>query len=347
MAISYRRFPIGEQVSLLHTEEDGNEYHLDIDGLEQSVIQTNSALRRFQDLGNEIGFSFWEVASLRVLSAMVGHIFSQYVAQNHSHLMLNPNQDGQPDLICLTERGLAYLERHTIDSELNTDKTLWSPYPYGGVEIKSTCGNTPPASEMPKPKVGESRYPILVSADWKAHHQDTGLLLGIHWDFIDGYPVILALFFRNDLDRRTGRENEHWGVVVTPTGDSKTTSVSIMSSAGVRHMGSGLVLIANDEEIRTSLNSNYHFDSHPYRNLKVSELDEILVERRIRPSGLKQEKFEILLLNELAGMILEEMSDLELEQALRNRGMIPSNSRMANLTRLSSMILLDPSNTHA
>jgi len=339
MVMRYRQFPIGEQVTLLHTEEDGIEFNLDIDMLEQSTLQTNLALRRFQDLGDEIGFSFWEVASLRTLSAMVGHIFAQYVGQNHPHLMLNPNQDGQPDLICLTRSGRLYLAENTNEGRLNSDKSLWSPYPYGGVEIKSTCGNTPPAREIPKPIIGESRFPILASAEWKAHHQDTGLLLGLHWDFIDGYPVILALFFRNDLDTRIGRENEHWGVVVTPTGDSKTTSVSVMKTAGVRHMGQGLILIMNDEDIRTALNSNYHFDSHPYQAMSSSELDEILTEQSIRIPRLKREKFETLLLVELANMIFDEMSDLDLEQALRSRGITPTHEREENLRLLSSMIL--------
>lgn len=338
MVIQYRQFPIGRQVSLLYTEEEEMAFELDIDMLERSTLQTNSALRRFQDLGEEIGFSFWEVASLRTLSAMVGHIFAQYVSQNHRDLMLNPNQDGQPDLICLTNLGIRYIANNTIDGQLNSDKSLWSPYPYGGVEIKATCGNTPPASVIAKPRIGESRYPILVNAEWKAHHQDTGLLLGIHWDFIEGYPVILALFFRNDLDTRIGSENQHWGVVVTPTGDSKTTSVSVMKTEGVRHMGQGLILITDDEDIRSALNSNYHFDSHPYHTMTSSELSERLREQNLKISGSKNEKMERLLMIELANMVFEEMSDIEVERVLRSRGLTPSNEREENLQMLTSLL---------
>jgi hypothetical protein len=348
MVLCYRQYPLGP-VSLVYANEEVD-YCLNIEALEASAISTNNALRRLQDLGSEIGFSLWDVASLRTLSAMVGHIFSHHVGESHSELMLNPNQDGQPDLIALTRMGLAYISENTNESgHLNTDKTLWSPYPFGGVEIKSTCGNTPPASEIPKPGIGDSRYPILASAEWKAHHQDTGLLLGVHWDFVDGYPVILALFFRNDLDTVTGRENRHWGVVVTPSGNSKTTSVSVMKTAGVRRMGEGLILLCDNEEIRTALNSNYHFDTHPFYHLKSGELDDVLREHNLTPRRLKIEKIIQLLIQEIRSADLENIDSLLLGRALRNRNIVPTGERLEDLRNLLSWTESNsntPSNTH-
>jgi len=113
-----------------------------------------------------------------------------------------------------------------------SDKSFWSPYPHGGIEVKATCGNTPSAKEQAKPQIGESRGHILQSAEWKAHHRETNNLLGIFWDFVDGLPTVLAAFYRNDLT------SADWGEVIKPTdGGGRTTSVSIMNRTGVKKMG--------------------------------------------------------------------------------------------------------------
>jgi hypothetical protein len=125
-----------------------------------------------------------------------------------------------------------------------TAKEFWSPFPYGGIEVKGTCGNTPAARIIPKPKIGESRYPILYSAEWKAHHRQTNNLAAIYWDFVDGLPTILAVFFRNDL------VIEDWGEIIQPKeGGGKTTSVSIMTRPGVEKMTHGWIVLPDDEEI--------------------------------------------------------------------------------------------------
>ena len=151
--------------------------------------------------------------------------------------MRNPNQDGHPDLMALTPEGRRYIDERTADGQLDRAKRHWSPYPFGGVEVKATCGNTPSSREVPKPKIGEARIGILQSAEWKAHHRETNNLLGLFWDFLDGLPTILAAFFRNDLIR------SDWGEVVRPGAGSRTTSVSIMSRAGVLKMGAGWVVL--------------------------------------------------------------------------------------------------------
>ena len=136
-----------------------------------------------------------------------------------------------------------------------TQKTFWSPYPYGGVEVKATCGNTPNAKIAPKPKIGESRTPLLESAEWKAHHRDTNNLLGIFWDFVDGLPTILAAFYRNDLTV------DDWGKIVgVKEGGGHTTSVSLMTKAGVRKMGKGWLLLPVDAKLQAPLCKKQVFD---------------------------------------------------------------------------------------
>jgi hypothetical protein len=134
-----------------------------------------------------------------------------------------------------------------------SDKTFWSPYPHGGLEVKATCGNTPPARIRPKPKIGEARLPILVSAEWKAHHQETNDLIGLFWDFVDGLPTIVAAFYRNNLTQ------DDWGEVITPGEGSRTTSVSIMKrgrvgeDVGVRKMGKGWLVLPESADLRAPL----------------------------------------------------------------------------------------------
>src|SRR5439155_5957243 len=138
---------------------------------------------------------------LRNLSALIREIFDKEVGRAYNKVfMKNPNQNGYPDLLALTPEGRKYIEKATTNGSIKTDKNLWSPYPFGGIEVKATCGNTPPASKVAKPKIGESRINVgLQSAEWKAHHQLTRNLLGIFWDFVDGLPTVLATFYRNDL----------------------------------------------------------------------------------------------------------------------------------------------------
>lgn len=233
------------------------------------IIEANLVLERIHDLSLIYGVEIFELLGLRNLSAFVGQVMVKVFKRNHDDILIeNPNQDGYPDLCALTPEGVKYIRERASnpDGSIRADKELWSPYPYGGLEIKATCGNTPPASQMPKPLIGESRYPTLVSAEWKAHHQETKVLLGIFWDFVDGLATILGSFFRNDLDTRIGKENKDWGSIIHPReGGGRTTSVSIMKkgrsdSEGVRKMGRGWVVLPRDEKILKSMTKVFYLE---------------------------------------------------------------------------------------
>lgn len=131
------------------------------------------------------------------------------------------------------------------------DKALFSPYLYGGVEVKATCGSTPPASRVPKPLIGEQRIDLVNSFDWKAHHRETNNLIGILWDFIDEVPTIVAAFYRNDL------VVDDWRNIVQPKeGGGRTTSVSIMNSGGITKMCAGWIAVIDDEKYISALARN-------------------------------------------------------------------------------------------
>ncbi len=178
--------------------------------LARAVHASNRTIEIIHDLSVANNVPIFQLLGLRNLSSFVGEIYARELcAIERGKFFSNPNQDGYPDLCALTPKGKKYIAEREQRGQMCA-KQFWSHYPFGGVEVKGTCGNTPAAKKCPKPKIGESRYPILVSAEWKAHHRETNNLVGIFWDFIDGLPTVLAVFFRNDLTVAD------WGKIIHP-----------------------------------------------------------------------------------------------------------------------------------
>jgi hypothetical protein len=226
---------------LAYANDDGADWSLDPQLVKQAVQAANRTIELIHDLAAANDAPIFALLGLRNLSSFVGEIFAGEIRKLHAdRFMKNPNQDGYPDLLALTARGRRYIEQLKASNQ-STDKKHWSPYPFGGVEVKATCGNTPPAAQLAKPEIGEARLPILQSAEWKAHHRETNKLIGIFWDFVDGLPTVVAAFYRNDLTE------DDWGGIVHPReGGGRTTSVSIMNRAGVKKMGAGWVVLPKD-----------------------------------------------------------------------------------------------------
>ncbi|WGM30009.1 hypothetical protein KKHFBJBL_00224 [Brevundimonas sp. NIBR11] len=69
--------------------------------------------------------------------------------------------------------------------------------------------------------------------------------MSLFWDFIDGAPRIVAVFYCESLTR------DDWGKIVQPKeGGGRTTSVSIMTRAGVRKMFDNWVIMLDDAEYK-------------------------------------------------------------------------------------------------
>lgn len=217
------------------------------DELVQAIDFCNNAIRTLDEQTKQFDINIFEVLGMRNLSGMVGEYFVKSVERfSNGNLHSNLHQDGYPDLLRTnTVQRLNYY--HSLYIEVDgkkypKDKAQFSPFKYGGVEVKATCGSTPSASVTPKPLIGEQRISKLTSFDWKAHHRETNNLLSIFWDFINGVPTVAACFYRNDLTVND------WGRIVQPKADGgRTTSVSIMTSAGVRKMCSGWIAVIDSE----------------------------------------------------------------------------------------------------
>lgn len=215
--------------------------------LPQAIDFCNNAIRTLDEQTKQFDINIFEVLGMRNLSGMVGEYFAKSVERfSDGNLRSNLHQDGYPDLL-LTNTQESRLYYQSLFTEVGgkkypKDKSLFSPFKYGGVEIKATCGSTPPASVRPKPLIGEQRIDGLTSFDWKTHHRETNNLLSIFWDFIDELPTVAACFYRNDLTIAD------WGKIVQPkTNGGRTTSVSIMTSAGVRKMCAGWIAVIDSD----------------------------------------------------------------------------------------------------
>lgn len=226
-----------------------------------AIVAANNALELIHDISDANNAPIFKLLGLRNLSGFVGGVVASEIYRlNSQKFQPNPNQDGYPDLLATTTEGLAYIqEREKLRQ--TSEKAYWSPYPHGGIEVKATCGDTPPAKTMAKPAIGEPRRHLLISANWKSHHRGTNNLVGIYWDFVDGLPTVLAAFYRNDLTE------DDWGKMIMPKEDGgNTTSVSIMRKGsvkevvGVKKMGEGWLVLPEDATMRDYLCRKKVFD---------------------------------------------------------------------------------------
>ena len=163
------------------------------------------------------------ILGLRNLSAFVGELFAVAVERAGDGLFtLNPHQDGYPDLLLMDAHGR---KNWAQMSERLDEKTPFSPFASGGMEVKATCGSVPTPAickrrGIKRPEIGDARIECLLNCDWKAHHRETNNLVGLLWDFVAQQPRVVALFYASDL------AEGDWGEIVQPrVGGGRTTSV--------------------------------------------------------------------------------------------------------------------------
>lgn len=237
--------------------------------IRNSILFCNAALKSLSDETAKFDIDIFEALGMRNLSGLIGEYFAKSV-QRHSEgkLVSNLHQDGYPDLLLvdtiekLTYLGTLYVEHN--NRKVPLEKESFSPFKYGGIEVKATCGSTPSTST--KKAIGEQRIDAVTGFDWKAHHRLTNNLLSIFWDFIDGIPTVVACFYRNDLTE------SDWGKIVQPKdGGGRTTSVSIMNSTGVKKMCEGWVAVIDDPAYTT------HFAKKKWIGYDVRTRQEMLI----------------------------------------------------------------------
>jgi hypothetical protein len=213
---------------------------LDLNVFKRALFLTNQNM----DILKANAPDLFGILGMRNLSAFVGEMFvSAIVKSANGKLVKNPHQDGYPDLLLMTEEGKSLWEKLEKNSQ---DKSPFSRFETGGIEVKSTVGSVPTPEVfrkrgLRKPEIGDERIGFTTSYDWKAHHRETNNLIGIYWDFVNQKPVICGLFYSGSLIE------DDWGRIIQPRkGGGRTTSVSIMARTGVYKMYEGWIAIIND-----------------------------------------------------------------------------------------------------
>lgn len=221
----------------------GNEEIINVLIFEQALHDVHSVV---DTITKDIPVDIFSILGMRNLSAFIGELFAKSLAKESNNRFIgNPHQDGYPDLLLMDKSGIQMYEEIRARGGLR-DKSPFSPFKNGGIEIKATCGSVPTPAicaklGIEKPGMGDTRIAVMRSYDWKAHHRETNNLVGILWDFLDGVPHIVAVFFGNNLT-----ENE-WGKIVQPkAGGGRTTSVSIMPRSGVNKMYQNWIAVKED-----------------------------------------------------------------------------------------------------
>jgi len=237
---------------------NGQQLQFDIQIIEETLVDVHKIIKLIID---DIPVDIFAILGMRNLSAFIGELFAKSFAKSSNGLFIsNPHQDGYPDLLLMDEIGLSQFETLKQNGQLR-DKSPFSPFPNGGIEIKATCGDVPDNTDclrkfgVTKPNVGDTRISMMTKYNWKAHHRETNNLIGLLWDFENQVPQIVAVFFGNKLD-----END-WGTIVQPKeGGGRTTSVSIMPRSSVKKLYNNWLAVKNDQRYVNFLN-HYNNDN--------------------------------------------------------------------------------------
>jgi hypothetical protein len=208
----------------------------------QAIDVAHGVIDQFKDFGVDV----FSILGMRNLSAFIGELFAAGVIKaSGDQFLKNPHQDGYPDLLFMDDHG------KKLWASLSTrvrEKSPFSPFATGGIEVKATCGSVPTPAQcnkkgFDKPDIGDQRIRCLTGYDWKAHHRETNNLCGILWDFINGVPRIVGVFYSHELSE------DSWGRIVQPKADGgRTTSVSIMTRDGIRQMYDGWLFVIADSK---------------------------------------------------------------------------------------------------
>lgn len=232
----------------VHIKFNGERIFLTPQNVVDAMNNANIALRELSETTMRFDINIFETLGMRNLSGMIGEYFARSLVRlSDGNLESNLHQDGYPDVLLLdTPTKRNYF--HTLYDTKNgrrypINKKDFSPFKYGGIEIKATCGSTPPAGKVSKPLIGEQRVSLINGFDWKAHHRETNHLLAVFWDFIEGLPTYVAAFYQDNLIV------DDWGKIVKPKEDGgRTTSVSVMNSRGISKMCKNWIAVIDDEQ---------------------------------------------------------------------------------------------------
>ena len=200
----------------------------------QSLVQAanivNDRLRKARSFNSLVGLDLFDVIDLRMLSGLIGEMFSLELANLEANLLKNPNIDGYPDLCDVSLAGA----RETCKA---ASADFFIEYPHGGLEVKNTFGVKKTGVEIqPRAtRIGKIQKTLV----WKAHHQKTNNLIALQSDYVDGVPQIVSAFFSKEL------LEEDWSVKQQPKAGSTMTSFSQTKPTAFSKLKAGQIFNSN------------------------------------------------------------------------------------------------------
>ena len=215
-----------------------SDLEIDVSTLLQSVKSVNQKLI---DLNMNLkGVNLFEITDFRVLSGVVGELLAEDLASENEDFEKNPNLNGYPDILNLKSKDSKSYFRKCSQSD-------FLKYKFGGFEVKNSFGSKKSVSSLLN---NESRIGnINKKIDWKAHHRETNNLIALYSDFVDGNPMIVAVFYSNNLSE------EDWRKVSIPKGNSAMTSFTTLTSEGYIKLKSGIKFCLNSDKYLSFFNA--------------------------------------------------------------------------------------------
>lgn len=120
---------------------------IDIELFNKALIDVHKIIGK---ITKDIPVDIFSILGMRNLSAFIGELFAISLIKESDGLFLsNPHQDGYPDLLLMDEVGLDFFKVAKENGMLR-DKSPFSPFKNGGLEIKATCGSVPTPAQCAK-----------------------------------------------------------------------------------------------------------------------------------------------------------------------------------------------------
>jgi len=205
-------------------DKEGNSF--DAKDVREAIVLCNGLTKKLNEVfAKETGMSLLDVIDKKQTGAFVGAMFISKFGEIAKYLAKNPSPTGHPDLV-----PAKYIETH--------ENYKWDQFPYGGVEIKTSCGSLPSGKTKDLP-VGSPRLEFVSGIVWKGHHNQINNLLGLYWDY-QPVPCIFGAFYSNNL------KPQDFTLTVPKEGGGHTTNVCITKSSAITKMGTNWVVMANE-----------------------------------------------------------------------------------------------------
>ncbi len=224
------------------------------DELIATAIATNSYIKSLVSSFNDLGFDIFYSLGQRNISGFIGEIYKHILAAKHEGFVTNPHPDGRPDILSLDTDEIRnyYKDCFTIINDRSVPiKDLFTPFKYGGLEIKCSIGSSSKAQttryiqnkghifNLYEPRVG-----YLSSITWWAHHSSSSNLLGLYYDYYikeNGIPQIIAAMYST-------LNQDDWNKVSNGDPNNKKTSNTSLNKSGLKKMKTNCLFCCSEAE---------------------------------------------------------------------------------------------------